>query len=266
MSRGDLDGFGDLEQAVELAVNDPRIETRVRCLVNAAGSAFRAGRLGDVERLVATGLTLAEECEFFAGQYRLRLTRAAARASSGAWDAAVDELEDLLRSPGEPGIMAPLARSILARLLARRGQPQAGAVLAAARAGQRRTKSAFVTGVIEVAAAELGWLDGSLAEATPDMTDALRRVTTEGYAVVAAELTAYLRRAGVPVTAPPDPPGPWAPTLAGRTAEAVAAWARIGERYERAVVQSGSGDTRQRDEGLKTLVDLGAVATIPAVD
>ena len=126
MSRGDLDGFGDLEQAVELAVNDPRIETRVRCLVNAAGSAFRAGRLGDVERLVATGLTLAEECEFFAGQYRLRLTRAAARASSGAWDAAVDELEDLLRSPGEPGIMAPLARSILARLLARRGQPQAG--------------------------------------------------------------------------------------------------------------------------------------------
>jgi hypothetical protein len=238
----------------------------VRCLVNAAGSAFRAGRLGDVERLVATGLTLAEECEFFAGQYRLRLTRAAARASSGAWDAAVDELEDLLRSPGEPGIMAPLARSILARLLARRGQPQAGTVLAAARAGQRRTQSAFVTGVIEVAAAELGWLDGSLAEATPDMTEALRRVTTEGYTVVAAELAAYLRRAGVPMTAPPDPPGPWAPTLAGRTAEAVTAWAGIGERYERAVVQSGSGDTRQRDEGLKTLVDLGAVATIPAVD
>ena len=98
------------------------------------------------------------------------------------------------------------------------------------------------------------------------MTDALRRVTAEGYAGVAAELTAYLRRAGVPVAAPPDPPGPWAPTLAGRTAEAVAAWGRIGERYERAVVQTGSADPTQRDEGLKTLVDLGAVATIPAVD
>jgi len=266
MSRGDLSGFEDLERAVELAVSDPRLETRVRCLVNAAGSAFRAGHLADVERLVATGLPLAEECEFYAGQYRLRLTRAAARASSGAWDAAVDELEDLLRSPGDPGIMAPLARSILARLLARRGQPQAGAVLAAARADQRRTQSAFVTGVLEVAATELGWLDGSLAEATPAASDALRRVTAEGYAVVAAELTAYLRRAEVPVAAPPDPPGPWAPTLAGRTAEAVAAWGRLGERYERAVVRAGSADPAQRDEGLKTLVDLGAVATIPAVD
>ncbi len=266
MSRGDLSGFEDLERAVELAVSDPRLETRVRCLVNAAGSAFRAGHLADVERLVATGLPLAEECEFYAGQYRLRLTRAAARASSGAWDAAVDELEDLLRSPGDPGIMAPLARSILARLLARRGQPQAGAVLAEARADERRTQSAFVTGVLEVAATELGWLDGSLAEATPAASDALRRVTAEGYAVVAAELTAYLRRADVPVDAPPDPPGPWAPTLAGRTAEAVAAWGRLGERYERAVVQAGSADPAQRDEGLKTLVDLGAVATIPAVD
>ena len=246
MSRGDLSGFEDLELAVELAVNDPRVETRVRCLVNAAGSAFRAGRLADVERLVTTGLALAEECEFFAGQYRLRLTRAAARASHGSWDAAVDELEDLLRSPGEPGIMAPLARSILARLLARRGEPQAGVVLAAARKEQYRAQSAFITGVLEIATAELGWLDGSLAEATPAMTDTLRRVTDAGYAGIAAELTAYLRRADVPVTAPADPPGPWAPTLAGRTAQAVAAWAQLGERYERAVVQAGSADTAQR--------------------
>ena len=266
MSRGDLSGFEDLELAVELAVDDPRVETRVRCLVNAAGSAYRAGRLAEVERLVTTGLALAEECEFYAGQYRLRLTRAAARASHGSWDAAVDELEDLLRSPGEPGVMAPLARSILARLLARRGEPQAGAVLAAARKEQYRAQSAFITGVLEVATAELGWLDGSLAEATPGMTDVLRRVADEGYAGVAAELTAYLRRAEVPVAAPADPPGPWAPTLAGRTTEAVTAWARLGERYERAVVLAGSADPAQRDEGLAALDELGAVATIPAVD
>lgn len=265
MSRGDLDGFEDLERAVALAVSDPRVETRVRCLVNAAGSAFRAGRLEDVERLVATGLGLAEECEFFAGQYRLRLTRAAARASSGAWDAAVDELESLLRSPGEPGIMAPMARSILARLLARRGEPQARAVLAAAAADRRRTQSAFVSGVLEVAAAELGWLDGSLGEAPRSTTETLRRVTAEGHAGVAAELAAYLRRAEVPVATPPDPPGPWAPTLAGRTADAVEAWTAIGERYERAVVQSAAEDPEQRDEALRTLVSLGATATIPAL-
>lgn len=265
MARGDLDGFADLERAVELADADPRVETRVRCLVNAAGSAFRAGRLADVERLVAQGLGLAADCEFFAGEYRLRLTRAAARASSGAWDAAVDELESLLRSPGEPGVMAPLARSVLARLLARRGEPHARAVLAAAWADPRRTHSTFVRGVLEVAAAELGWLDGSLADVTPGTAGVLRDATALGHAVVAAELTAYLRRADVPVADPLEAPGPWAPTLAGLTGEAVEAWTRIGERYEAAVVRATSGDPADRDAGLAALVELGAVATIPAV-
>jgi hypothetical protein len=264
MSRGDLDGFADLERAVALAAADARIETRVRCLVNAAGSAFRAGRLDEVERLVAWGLTLAEECEFFAGQYRLRLTRAAARASAGGWDRALDELDDLLGSPGEPGIMAPLAQSIQARLLARRGEPRARALLrtAAAQAGAR---SRFVTGVLMVAEAELGWLDGTLAEPTAAMADALRGLASDGHFGVAAELAAYLGRAEVPVPAPPHPPGPWEPTLAGRTAEAAAAWARIGERYERAVVLSTSGEPGRREEGLRDLDALGAVATVPAV-
>ena len=265
VARGDLAGLADLDRAVELAADDTRLETQVRCLVNAAGSAFRLGRLPDVERLVATGLVLADECEFFAGQYRLRLTRAAARASGGSWDAAVDELERLLVAPGEPGVMAPLARSILARLLARRADPRAGEVLAAAWADPRRTRSAFVAGVLQVAATELGWLDGSLSDADPATAETLRRVTGSGFAVVASELTAYLRRAGVPAPDPDDPPGPWAPTLAGRASEAVAAWGQVDERYERAVVQATSGDPALVDEGLATLAGLEAVATIPAV-
>src|SRR4051812_4887420 len=48
---------------------------------------------------------------------------------------------------------------------------------------------------------------------------------------------AYLRRAGIDVPAPTDPPGPWAPTLAGRWHEAADAWTTPGERYEAAVVR-----------------------------
>jgi hypothetical protein len=161
--------------------------------------------------------------------------------------------------------MAPLARSVLARLLARRGDPHAAAVLAGAWADPRRTHSAFVSGVLQVATAELGWLDGSLAEATPAMTAALRRASAEGFLGIAAELAAYLRRADIEVTDPPDPPGPWAPTLAGSATEAAAAWARIGERYERAVVLACAADPAQVEGGLRALDDLGAVATIPAV-
>jgi DNA-binding SARP family transcriptional activator len=265
VARGDVSGLEDLDRAVELAAADPRLETQVRCLVNAAGSAFRIGRLADVEALVARGLVLADECEFFAGQYRLRLTRAAARAANGQWDAAVEELEHVLATPGEPGVMAPLARSILARLLARRADPRAGEVLAEAWVDPRRTQSAYVSGVLEVVGAELGWLDGTLADARPATVLALRQAAEAGFAVVAAELTAYLRRAGVPVDAPADPPGPWAATLDGPVGEAVAAWQRLGERYECAVVQATSGDAGLVDEGLATLGRLGAVATLPAV-
>jgi hypothetical protein len=161
--------------------------------------------------------------------------------------------------------MAPLARSILARLLARRGDRDAGPVLAEARADNRWAHSAYITGVLEIAAAEVGWLDGSLGDSTPAMGEALRQAEAEGYDVVAAELTAYLRRAGIPAPDPADPPGPWEPTLAGRAADAVAGWTRLGERYECAVVQATSADAAMRAEGLKTLDHLGAAAAIPAV-
>ena len=102
------------------------------CYVNAAGSAYRAGRFADAERYVAAGLRLAADGEFAAGRYRLHLTSAAVSASEGDWDRAVAELRGLVTGPGEPGVMALLARSLLARLLARRGDPAGGAVLAEA--------------------------------------------------------------------------------------------------------------------------------------
>ena len=104
-----------------LAGSDSRVETRVRSYVNAAHGAYRSGRFADADRFVAEGLRVAADGEFFAGQYRLRLTAAAVHGSRGEWDRAIADLRALLDSPGEPGVMAALARSILARLLARRG-------------------------------------------------------------------------------------------------------------------------------------------------
>ena len=95
----------------------------MRGYVNAAGSYYRAGRFDEAERYVAAGLRVAADGSFLAGQYRLGLTAAGIAASCGAWDRAVGELRRLVSVPGDAGIMAPLARSMLARLLARRGDP-----------------------------------------------------------------------------------------------------------------------------------------------
>jgi tetratricopeptide (TPR) repeat protein len=265
LARGDSGGEEDLRRAISLAGSDSRVETRVRSYVNAAHGAYRSGRLEDADKYVAAGLRVAADGEFFAGQYRLRLTAAAVHASRGDWDRAVAELRALLNSPGEPGVMAALASSILARLLARRGDNEAGDVLAGALGDRADADDSFVAGPLAVARLELGWLDGSLGALTDEAKRALELAEEAGHKSMQAELCAYLRRAGIQVTGPVDAPGPWAPTLAGRWKEAASAWASLGERYEHAVVLATAPDRRAHAQGLAMLRELGAVATIPAV-
>jgi len=265
LSRGDPRGEDDLRRAISVAASDSRVETQVRSYVNAAHGAYRSGRLDDAERYVAAGLRASADWEFFAGQHRLRLTAAAVHSSRGEWDRAIADLRALLNSPGEPNVMGALARSILARLLARRGDSEAHDVLAVALAKHAVEDDSFVVGPLTVAQVELGWLDGSLGALTDPARRALDLAEAAEHRSVQAELCVYLRRAGVEVTGPVDAPGPWAPTLAGRWEEAATAWAALGDRYEQAVVLATSPDRRARARGLLMLRQLGAVATVPAV-
>jgi DNA-binding SARP family transcriptional activator/tetratricopeptide (TPR) repeat protein len=265
LSRGDPRGEEELRRAISVAASHSRVETQVRSYVNAAHGAYRSGRLEDAERYVAAGLRASADGEFFAGQYRLRLTAAAVHASRGEWDRAIADLRAMLHSPGEPNVMAALARSILARLLARRGDNEAGEVLAVALAEHVLEDDSFVVGPLAVAQVELGWLDGSLGALTDEARRALDLAEATEHRSVQAELCAYLGRAGIDVPGPAYAPGPWAPTLAGRWHEAATAWAALGERYEQAVVLATAPDRRARAQGLRMLRELGAVATVPAV-
>jgi hypothetical protein len=172
----------------------------------------------------------------------------------------------MIDEPGDPGIMASLARSLLARLLARQGDhARAGEVLAVAAERVAGVEDTYVSGPVAVAQVELGWLDGSLGS----MTDAARRVlqvaARTGHASIQAELSCYLRRAGVDVPDPVRAPGPWAPTIAGDWDAAAAGWAALGERYEEAVVLATAPDLRARERGVQILVELGAAGTLLAV-
>lgn len=265
LARGDLRGAADLRRAISLAGSDSRVETLVRCYVNAAGGAYRSGRLDDAEEYVAGGLRAAADGEFFAGQYRLRLTLAGVRGSRGNWDQAIADLRALLDGPGEPGAMAALARSLLARLLARRGDQAAGEVLAVALADRAVADDSFVASRLAAAQAELGWLDGSLGSLTDETRRALALAEEAGHRSVHAELAVYLGRAGIEVPMPANAPGPWAATLAGPWEQAAAAWSALGDRYEHAVVLATARDRSARDRGLLTLRELGAGATLLAV-
>lgn len=261
LADGDARGSDDLDRAIRLASDGPHLELKVRACVNAAGSAYRSGRFADAEGYVTHGLRLAERGEFFGGPYRLLLTRAAICASSGRWDAAIGTLRDLLKMPGDPALMGHLTRALLARLLARRGEPDAALVLAGASVGPAHA-DVFVGGPLAGAAVELAWLRGNTAAMPALAADALRCADEVGHRGTPSELCRYLQRAGHAVDPPAQPIGPWTAGLAGRPLESAAAWAALGERYEEAVELGMSGERAARDRGLRALEDLGAVSTL----
>ena len=131
LAMGEPTGAADLSEAIEILQELPRTELAVRACVNASGSAYRAGQFDQAESYVEHGLQLAKGSEFFSGEYRLALTRAAVRVSRGRWSEAERELRSLLAADGQPGIMGPLATCLLARLLARRGDHDGAAALVA---------------------------------------------------------------------------------------------------------------------------------------
>jgi tetratricopeptide (TPR) repeat protein len=266
LAQGDPRGYDDVERAIAMGASEARLETRVRSYVNAAGSAYRAGRFHDAERYVAAGLRLAADGEFAAGQYRLRLTSAAVSASAGDWDRAIAELRRLVMSPGKAGVMALLARSVLARLLARRGDPESSRVLDEALRDPMGAGDSYVAGPLAVAQVEVGWLTGTLDGVPPAVWKAMEMAVDSGHTAIQGELSVYLRRAGHELTVHADVPGPWAPALAGRWREAAAAWKELGDRYEQAVEMAWSGeDDQARAAGLGILKDLGANATASRV-
>ena len=266
LAAGDPRGADDVERALALGSAETRLESRVRTYVNAAGSAYRSGRLAEADRYVAAGLRLAADGEFAAGEYRLHLTSAAVAASRGDWDRAVAGLRRLVTGPGEPGVMALLARALLARVLARRGDPGAGAVLAEALESPGWDADSYVAGPLAVAQVEVGWLAGTLDTVPPAVWSALALARASGHTAMQAELCGYLQRAGhaVPPPAVPPPesaPGPWALSLAGRNREAAAAWQALGDRYEQAVELALCDDP----EGAAILAALNATSTLARV-
>jgi tetratricopeptide (TPR) repeat protein len=266
LAQHDLGGADDIERAIALTTAESRLETRVRSYVNAAGSAFRAGRPHEAHRYVEEGLRLAADGEFAAGEYRLHLTSAAVSASQGDWDRAIGVLRRLVTGPGQPGVMGLLAQSLLARLLARRGDPEASDILDKATRDPVWTDDSYVAGPLAVAMVELAWLTGTDDQMPPAVWKALELAACSHHTAIQAELCGYLRRAGHRVTPPADAPGPWNPALAGRWREAAAAWNALGDRYEQAVEQAGSTDDPQaRAAGMEILTDLGATATLARV-
>ncbi len=262
VARTDLDGepgLAALHESVGLALRTGSGEAVARGYTNLAEQLHRLGHLDELDRVVTAGLAYTRERGFESHAYSLRLFRGLGQLRRGDWDAAEDALRDLAAAPGS-GMLQVYSVPSHARLLARRGRPEADALLARAwerAVAQRSTIGLAITGLATV---EWAWLAGR-PERADAVTDLLvRHGDRAGSAPVVAELLRYRQRAGWPIEDLAAAPEPWAAGLRGDWRAAADGWAAVGDPYERALELAASGEVAPTLEALAVLDGLGAQA------
>ena len=253
-------GLGPLRESLALARAEDLHEIVARGYTNLAEPLYRFGMLDELERCVSAGLAFARERGFWSHAYNLDVHRCLLLLRRGDWAAAESGLRELVAAAEDAGMLYVYSVPPYARLLARRGAPEAGPLLAESwrRAVAQRSEPGLAGAGL--ALAEQAWLTGEPRLADPVAAELLRHRDRPGAAPVIGELLRYRHRAGVPVEPFPECPEPWAAGLRGDWQAAADGWAAVGDPYEQALELASSGAVEPTLVALRQLDDLGASA------
>jgi DNA-binding CsgD family transcriptional regulator len=234
---GDDTGLELLRESIAMAIDTRQHEYAARGYCNLVELLARGGRVDELEAWVARGLAFTRERGFWSHAYNLELHRCVALIRRGAWDAALAGLRALVRGVDDPGMLYAYSVPWLGRLLARRGEPGAEEMLAAAWGRARRGRLLIGVAYAGLAYVEWAWLAGDEDVAREVADELLPRTAHPGAAAFRAELLRYLARAGL---------------------EAEPARDRVDDPYERALDRVYSGDPDAIVDGIRVLDGLGA--------
>ena len=263
VARADLEGpagLVPLRESLALALDADLDEATARGYTNLVEHLYRFGQLDELAEVVEAGLEFTRVRGFWSHAYNLDVHRCLLQIRRGDWRPAEDALRDLVAATDEVGMLYVYSVPPYARLLARRGRPEAGPLLAEAWRRASEQRSLFGLAFAGTAIVEWAWLTGQPDRARPVAEVLLSRRDRAGAAPVIGELLRYLARAGLDAGSFPGCPQPWAAGLDGDWEAAAAAWARIGDPYEQALELSESGEVEPTVAALRTLDELGAVA------
>ena len=257
---GDPSGLALLRRSVEVAIAARRHEYAARGYCNLAEMLGRGGRLDELALVVDEGLRFARERGFWSHAYNLEVHRCVVLVRRGRLGEAESGLRELVEGVDDPGMLYAYSVPWLGRVLARRGDPAAGDMLAAAWERALRQRLLLGLAYAGLARVEWAWLAGEQEVARRVAGELLPRTAHPGGAPWRAELLRHLVRAGLPAEPFKGCPEPWAAGLRGDWRAAAAGWATAGDPYEQALELAGSGEPEPTVEGLRILDGLGATA------
>ncbi len=263
--QGEPGGLELLRESIGASIAGRDYEYAARGYCNLGELLFRAGRLDELDACVREGLEFTRERGFWSHAYNLEVHRCLALLRRGRWDPALRGLRELAEGVGDPGMLYAYSMPWLGRLLARRGDPAAGEMLAAAWDHARRQRLLLGVAYAGLAYVEWAWLAGDVGVAREVAAVLEPRTSHPGGAPFRAELRRYLARAGLAGEPFEGCPEPWAAGLRGDWRAAAAGWEAAGDPYERALELVGSGEREASLEGLRILDGLGAAGAAAPV-
>jgi DNA-binding CsgD family transcriptional regulator/tetratricopeptide (TPR) repeat protein len=258
VERGDPEGIEQVRESIDLAIAGGHHEAAARGYTNLAELLLRAGRLDELERCVTDGLAFTHERGFWSHAYNLDVHRCLLLLRRGDWDGAERGLRGVVDAVDDPGMLFAYSVPWLGRLLARRGDPIAEGMLAAAWEQAQRHRLLLGLAYAGIARVEWAWLARRPDVAERVAAVLLPRTQHPGAAPFRGELLRYLARAGLPAESFAGCPLPWAAGIEGDWRGAAAAWREAGDPYETALELAESGDADATAQALRILEGLRA--------
>ncbi|HEY0607224.1 MAG TPA: AAA family ATPase [Herpetosiphonaceae bacterium] len=214
------------------------------------------------ERYLSAGLAYATQYGLHRLQFYMLAWQAWTHLHLGAWHEAVEAADVVVRDASLSTASRLMALIALGRLQARRGEPQAQAVLDEACELAQHMHNIDRLGPLYTARAEAAWLAGDRAGAIAAARAAYDLAVSKQHPWFAGELAFWRWRAGDAVELPPWTARPFALHIAGDWGGAADEWQRLGCPYEQARALA-DGDYDAQTVALTIFEKLGAQ---PAAD
>ncbi len=247
-----------LREGIALANSAGQHDEVARAYMNLAftKNAFRDYR--GAEELLAEGVAYATDHELLTYLTHMTATRCMLCLDTGRWDEAIEIAQPYLQREDLP-ITALPTLYVTARIMARRGHPDAATLAERLWAVAEPTGELQRIGPSSSLLAELAYLRGeSLESHVPRLQRALALGEAGRIGRVAGEAALWLQRAGA-LESPPEVSEPvYTAMLEGAWAKAAAMWHDFGCPYEEAECLALSGDATSMQEAVRILESLGA--------